>query len=212
MTKLGDYVFLLAHGAGAGMQSEFIQYFSTTLNNHGLLTIPFDFPYMQLIQSTGKRRPPDRMPKLVDYFESQIKAVHKQNPSKKIIIGGKSMGGRVASLVAYDQEQTDSRSVTACVCLGFPFHPPKKPEKYRGEHLAHLQTPTLIIQGERDPFGTRDEIINLNLSKKVQLESAADGDHSFKPRVKSGHTLDKNLDLASQTIIQFVLSLEGQSA
>jgi len=209
LNKLNDIIFLYTHGAGAGIKSEFMSNMVHDLNSFGLNTIPFNFPYMKIMEETGKRRPPDRMPKLIDSFKQQIRYYQSEYPDKKIVIGGKSMGGRVASLVTAELEKESNYNVSACICLGFPFHPPKKLDKYRGEHLAGLTTPTLILQGERDTFGTQAEIENYQLSNTVQVNYIPDGDHSFKPRARSGYTLEDNLHVSVKSIVDFVVSLSA---
>jgi len=184
-----NIIFLFAHGAGAGMDSEFMLNISQQLVELGIEVKRFEFPYMKIIRETNKRRPPDRMPKLLSAFEDELNAISKE---KLIIIGGKSLGGRVASLLAASNNA--ALNIKGVICFGFPFHPPKKNDKYRGEHLATINIPTLILQGERDPFGTREEVNQFPLSKLVEVKYIKDGDHSFKPRVKSGTTLDNNLN------------------
>ena len=107
------------------------------------------------------------------------------------------MGGRIASMVA------DEMSVAGVVCLGYPFHPPGKPEKLRTEHLAGLRTPCLICQGERDPFGKQEEVATYSLSGKIELCWVGDGDHNFKPRKKSGRTGAQNIELAITSVAGF---------
>lgn len=115
-----------------------------------------------------------------------------------IYIGGKSMGGRMASLVA------DELGVAGLICLGYPFHPPGKPDKLRTAHLAGLQTPTLICQGERDTFGQRAEVAGYDLSSAINFEWLPDGDHSFKPRKRSGFTEADNLAAAAAACAAFI--------
>lgn len=208
LNTLDNFLFLLSHGAGAGIDSDFMVDITHQLNDVGLKTIPFNFPYMDIMKETGKRRPPDRMPKLIESFRQKIVEVSKKYPEKKIIIGGKSMGGRVASLVTVELESIKPKTIEACICLGFPFHPPKKLDKYRGEHLVDIKTPTLILQGERDPMGTNKEVKNYDFSPLVTVKAIPDGDHSFKPRVKSGYTLAQNISLCISTIRTFVRALD----
>ncbi|PHS20454.1 MAG: alpha/beta hydrolase [Kangiella sp.] len=208
-SKIEDYLFVVTHGAGAGIESDFMKGMVHDLNSYGLQTIPFNFPYMKIMQETGKRRPPDRMPKLIQAFKDQLEIYQKEYPKKKLVVGGKSMGGRVASLVASEVKKTKDNNISACICLGFPFHPPKKLDKYRGDHLSDLNTPTLILQGERDAFGTRAEIDGYSLSNSVTVNYIPDGDHSFKPRVRSGHTLDENIELSLKKLIEFLGSLKA---
>lgn len=202
--QASEYLFIFAHGAGAGMDSDFMLTVSKQLEESGIEVRRFEFPYMQKIRKEEKRRPPDRMPKLIDAFEAIISKVSKST-NKKILIGGKSMGGRVASLLA--SENRPDLDICGVICMGFPFHPPKKPEKYRGEHLQTIKTPTLILQGERDSFGTKNEIALFSLASSVQVKYLGDGDHSFKPRVKSGRTLAENLKFSASEIVQFANNL-----
>ena len=117
---------------------------------------------------------------------------------EQLVIGGKSMGGRIASMVA------DDLGVRGLVCLGYPFHPPGNPEKLRTAHLEHLKTPTLIIQGERDSLGKKGETDRYKLSPRIRFLWMADGDHSLKPRKNSGHTQDGHLQTAAMAIAAFV--------
>jgi len=117
------------------------------------------------------------------------------------VIGGKSMGGRIASMIA------DDAGVDGLVCLGYPFHPPGKPEKLRTAHLRDLQTPTLIVQGTRDPFGKPEEVDAYDLSDGIRIVWLEDGDHSFKPRKSSGRTLEQNFGEAIAAIAAFVAGL-----
>jgi len=199
---LSDYLFIFAHGAGADKDSEWMLKVDGLLKEQGLDVIRFNFPYMVKRSEDGKRRPPDRQPKLIEAFRSQLAQLSRD---QKIIVGGKSMGGRMASLLAI--EEALEYEIAGVVCFGFPFHPPGKPDKYRGDHLANIETPTLILQGERDTFGTREEVEQYCLGENVTLGFIPDGDHSFKPRVRSGHTLDSNLVLTAQKVSKFVDSL-----
>jgi uncharacterized protein len=167
---------ILAHGAGEGMDSVFMNAFAKGLADRGLRVVRFEFPYMAALRETGERRPPDRERVLRETWLRVIKTV----AAETVFIGGKSMGGRIASLIA------DEAHVAGLVCLGYPFHPTGKPEQLRIEHLKTIKTPTLIIQGERDPFGNRHEVAGYKLSKHVRLHWLPDGDHSFKPRKASG--------------------------
>ena len=121
---------------------------------------------------------------------------------ERLVIGGKSLGGRIASMIA------DEAGVAGLVCLGYPFHPPGRPEKLRTAHLVGLRTPALIVQGMRDPFGTPAEIGTLDLSASIRTTFLEDGDHSFKPRVRSGRTLEQNLEEAIATVTEFVNGLQ----
>jgi predicted alpha/beta-hydrolase family hydrolase len=185
---------ILAHGAGAGMDTDFMSAFAQGLAKYGLQVVRFEFPYMAARRDTGKSRPPDREPVLRETWHRVIDSVRPET----LFIGGKSMGGRIASLVA------DETEVAGLVCLGYPFHPTGKPKQLRIEHLKSIRTPTLIVQGERDPFGHREEVAEYQLSKQVRVHWLTDGDHSFKPRKASGTTLEKNLVEAIAAVASFV--------
>jgi uncharacterized protein len=187
----------LAHGAGAGMDTPFMHFFATELANHGLRVVRFEFPYMAAYRKTGARKPPDREPVLRDTW---LQVIQKLGP-EQLIIGGKSMGGRIASLVA------DDAGVAGLVCLGYPFHPVGKPERLRVQHLTTIRMPTLILQGERDPFGDRTDVQGYQLSSAIQLHWLKDGDHSFKPRKSSGQTERQNWQTAIDDIVRFAGSL-----
>ncbi|EPB4565212.1 alpha/beta fold hydrolase, partial [Vibrio vulnificus] len=140
-------LFIFAHGAGAPMEHAFMTAVAQGLAKEGIRVVRFNFPYMAKRAEDGKKRPPDRAPKLLEAFSEVIASV----TDDPVIIGGKSMGGRMASLLS------EHPLVKGIACLGFPFHPPGKPEKFKGEHLQTLSKPTLILQGERDTFGTQTE-------------------------------------------------------
>ena len=186
--------FIFAHGAGAGMDHEFMQSVAKGLAFKGIRVIRFNFPYMIKRAEDGKRRPPDRAPKLLEAYQEIIEQVD----ADKLVIGGKSMGGRMASHLS------EVDKVAAMACLGFPFHPPGKPEKYKGEHLAELAKPCLILQGERDTFGKREEFANFDLSDSIRVEFIPDGDHSFKPRKSSGYTEQQNIALTVEKLSAFI--------
>ena len=184
---------ILAHGAGAGMDTDFTNAFAAGLADQGLRVVRFEFPYMAERRQTGKRRPPDREPVLRRSWLEVIAAVD----ARPLIIGGKSMGGRIASLIA------DEADVARLVCLGYPFHPTRKPGQLRVEHLRAIRPPTLILQGERDAFGSADEVPGYGLSGKIRIHWLQDGDHSFKPRASSGRTLKENWRVAIETMVSF---------
>ena len=173
--------------------------FSKGLVERDIRVVRFEFPYMSLRRTTGKRRPPDREPILRETWLRVVESLDAEG----LVIGGKSMGGRIASLIA------DEADVAGLVCLGYPFHPSGKPDKLRTEHLNTIKTPTLIIQGERDALGNKDEVAGYELSKKITIHWLPDGDHSFKPRKASGRTLEENLVDAIEVIVDFTLLIGG---
>jgi predicted alpha/beta-hydrolase family hydrolase len=191
---------VLAHGAGAPMDSPFMNAVAAGIAKEGFRVLRFEFPYMHA-RREGKRKPPDRGPVLEETWREAIREAAGKKGAKAVAIGGKSMGGRIASMVA------DEAGVAGLVCLGYPFHPPGQPDKLRVAHLKQLMTPALILQGERDAFGTREEIVRYPLSKKIRISFLKDGDHSFKPRASSGRTEKQNLDEAVALVSGFLGSL-----
>ena len=175
---------LLAHGAGAPMDSPFMAAIASGLAESLWRVVRFEFPSMARMRVTGRRQGPDPMPILQEAFRQQVQREKAARPERPLFVGGKSMGGRVASLLVDGLAGSDG--VRGCLCLGYPFHPPGKPLNLRTEHLAALRTPTLILQGERDSFGKRGEVEGYGLSPQVQVEWIASGDHSFKPTKSSG--------------------------
>jgi hypothetical protein len=187
----------LAHGAGAGMDTEFMDFFAENLAGHDVRVVRFEFPYMMDRRRTGKRRPPDREPCLRTSWLDICKALAK----KRLVIGGKSMGGRIATMIA------EEANVAGLICLGYPFHPSGKPERVRTEHLRELTVPTLIIQGERDALGNKQEVQGYQLPVRISIHWLTDGDHSLKPRKKSGRTTEENWAEAVDVIREFLGSL-----
>lgn len=186
---------ILAHGAGAGMDSEFMVTMANNLAKLGVTVGLFDFEYMQQAKLEGKKRPPQRAPKLLAYFESILAEVDVSLP---LFIGGKSMGGRMASMLACEQ------SVKGVIAFGYPFHPPGKPEKLRTEHFPDLNAPLAIIQGERDTFGKKDEVESYPVCDNVHTFWIPDGDHSLVPRKASGLTQLQNWQTAAEIASQFI--------
>lgn len=189
------HTIVLAHGAGAAMDSPFMNEMAGELAKAGLRAVRFEFPYMAKRRVDGKKRGPNRAPELIDCYGEVVRAL---GAPEKLIIGGKSMGGRIASMVA------DDLGVAGLVCLGYPFHPPGKPENLRTEHLKTLNTPALICHGTRDPFGAPDEIAGYALSERIGLHWVEDGDHDFKPRKSSGRSQSQNIADTAAEISRFV--------
>jgi uncharacterized protein len=187
----------LAHGAGAPMDSPFMDAMAQGLAKRGYRVARFEFPYMSARRTAGRRGRPDREPVLRETWLAVVEMLGRE----RLVIGGKSMGGRIASLVA------DEVKVTGLVCLGYPFHPVGKPTQLRVQHLEHLKTPALIVQGERDSFGKPDEVARYQLAKSIRVHWLRDGDHSFKPRKSSGTTEAQNWDEAIAEIDTFVQHL-----
>ncbi len=192
-----DCTIVFAHGAGAPMDTDFMNTFAEALADRGLRVVRFEFPYMAERRSSGKRRPPDRAPVLRETWMQVVDSLD----ADRLVIGGKSMGGRIASLIA------DDAGVRGLVCLGYPFHPAGKPDRLRIEHLETIQTPTLIVQGERDTLGNKDEVNSYDLSSEIKVRWLPDGDHSFKPRKVSGRTAEENWQDGVEAVDAFAKSL-----
>lgn len=187
----------LAHGAGAPMDSPFMRAMAEGVAAHGFRVARFEFPYMAKRRAAGQKKPPDRADVLLAAWRD---AVGRLGPDR-LVVGGKSLGGRMASMIA------DGAGARGLVCLGYPFHPPGSPQTLRVEHLSAMRTPTLILQGERDPFGTPPEVAGYGLAPAIRVEWIADGDHSFKPRKSSGRTERQNWQDAINRIAAFLATL-----
>jgi len=189
----GESTLVLAHGAGAAMDSRGMTDLARRLADRGIRVVRFEFGYMAA-RREGVRRPPPRAETLVDEYRAVVAEV-----GGAPVIGGRSMGGRVASLVA------DELGVPGLVAVSYPWHPPAKPDQPRTAHLAALRTPTLIVQGTRDPFGSPDEVAGYALSPTIELLWLDDGDHDLRPRKSvSGFTHAQHLDTAADAIAAFV--------
>ncbi|WP_249672531.1 alpha/beta family hydrolase [Pseudomonas abieticivorans] len=188
---------ILAHGAGAPMDSEFMNAMAQKLAARGIGVLRFEFPYMAQRRIDGGKRPPNPAPKLLACWREVYAQVRPQ-VAGRLAVGGKSMGGRMASLVA------DELGADALVCLGYPFYAVGKPQKPRVEHLADLVTPTLIVQGERDALGNRAAVQAYTLSKAIEVCWLVAGDHDLKPLKASGFTHEQHLDAAAQRIATFL--------
>jgi uncharacterized protein len=182
---------LLAHGAGAPMDSPAMTAIARSLAEAGLRVARFEFAYMASRRTSSSRKPPPRAETLTPEYVAAIAALKARGP---LIIGGKSMGGRVASMIA------DERQAVGLLCLGYPFHPVGKPTQLRTAHLAQLKTPTLIVQGTRDPFGTPDEVAACKLSQAIEILWLEDGDHDLRPRkAVSGFSMADHLKTMAAT-------------
>lgn len=194
---------IIAHGAGAGITFSFLEAITQLIAGHNIAITRFEFAYMASRRDGGKKRPPPKAEILTSEYAAMIEAVTKRAPKgQKIFIGGKSLGGRVASLIA-DTQFRDG-SIAGLVCLGYPFHPPKQPLSLRTAHLETITCPTLIVQGTRDPFGSRAEVEGYNLAPHIQFHWIGDGDHDFGPRGNSGFTRTANLSAAADAVASFV--------
>ena len=188
----------LAHGAGASMDSPFLNRVAAGVAAEGFRVARFEFPYMRARREGGRRGAPDREPVL---RKAWLDAIQAAGGPARLAIGGKSLGGRIASMVA------DEAGARGLVCLGYPFHPPGQPSRLRTAHLEELRTSALIVQGTRDPFGTKDEVAGYRLSPRIRFHWLEDGDHSWKPRASSGRTESDNLREGIAAVSGFLKSL-----
>lgn len=178
---------ILAHGAGASCQSEFMCELNAQLQRQALRVQAFNFPYMQIMQETGKRRPPDRAPKLLAAFAEQIEHAQQTHPNLPIFIAGKSMGGRMASMLAADANYAHL-PIEAIFAYGYPFFTPKNRQQARCAHFIDSRCPIHILHGDRDSFGKPEELAEVRLPKLAQLHWIKQGNHDFKPLKSSGLT------------------------
>jgi len=189
---------VLAHGAGAPMDSEFMNQVASLYAASGVKVLRFEFPYMQERRLSGKKRPPDRAPKLIAAWKEAVDEA--LSSDQVLFIGGKSMGGRMATLVMTEHDL----AINGCVCFGYPYHAPGKPEKVRNDHFSELQQPVLVLQGDRDAFGTKEEISSYTDFALVKHHWLTDGNHDLKPRKASGVTHDQNIEDAVKASIEWM--------
>lgn len=193
---------MLAHGAGAPMDSASMTAAAIAIAGEGLRVARFEFGYMAA-RRTGERRPP---PKAESVIPEYVAAVETLRAKGKLIIGGRSMGGRVASMAA--DGLFAAGKVAGLLCLGYPFHPPGRPQQLRTAHLAHLKCPALIVHGTRDEFGLPDEIRSYPLSPTIRVLLLEDGDHDLRPRRSvSGFTAAQHLKTMAQAVREFAAAL-----
>ena len=188
------WTLILAHGAGAPMDSQWMAEMAERLAVRGVNVLRFEFPYMAQRRRDGGKRPPNPQPVLLECWREVFSEV-RRHVAGPIAIGGKSMGGRMASLLA------DELGADALVCLGYPFYAAGKPEKPRVAHLAHVKTPTLIVQGERDALGNREAVEAYTLSPAIEVHWLVAGDHDLKPLKASGFSHAQHLEAAADRIV-----------
>lgn len=196
---------ILGHGAGAPMDSEFMTQMAEMLAARGVAVLRFEFDYMAARRLDGKKRPPNPQAKLLETWRGVYARV-RQQVAGPLAIGGKSMGGRMASLLA------DQLGAAALVCLGYPFYAAGKPDKPRIAHLAELHTPTLIVQGERDALGDLQTVTGYQLSTAITLHWLASGDHDLKPLKRSGFSHEQHMRAAADSVAGFLARQGRQPA
>ncbi len=190
---------VLAHGAGAPMDSRFMNAFAEALAESGLRTVRFEFAYMASRRTCEGRKPPPKAERLKDEYRAAVAELAGEGA---LFIGGKSMGGRVASMIA--EELFAAKTIAGLVCLGYPFHPPGSPTKLRTAHLEALSVPTLICQGTCDPFGTREEVVSYPLATAIRIHWLESGDHDFRPAKGAGVTAKENFRSAVEETARFM--------
>jgi predicted alpha/beta-hydrolase family hydrolase len=190
---------VLGHGAGSGLDSEFMAFFAERLGAAGLVVARFNFLYME-----QGRKVPDRQPVLERTYREVVEHLTKSHAGLPLVIGGKSMGGRIASHVA------TTTSVDGLVFLGYPLHPPGRPDRMRDAHLSDVKAPMLFVEGTRDPFCPLDTLESVRArlphSSLVIIE---DGDHSFKVRKSSGRSTQDAWVEAVSAIASWVKQLRA---
>ncbi|MCB1472161.1 MAG: alpha/beta fold hydrolase [Rhodobiaceae bacterium] len=191
---------LLAHGSGAPMDSPFLDGIARRLGARSIRVLRFEFPFM-LARRAGQKRPPPRADKLVAVYADVLDFARENGAAGRMFIGGKSLGGRVAAMLAGTRDD-----VAGVVCLGYPFHPPGDPDALRLDPLNDARVPVFVCQGDRDPFGRREEIETYPLAAHVKFAWLDDGDHDFKPRGRAEATWTSNLDAAADAAAAFMLA------
>ena len=187
---------ILAHGAGAPMDSLFMELLAEALAGQGIESVRFEFPYMVKRREDGRKRPPDRQPALLAAFEDQVSLAREELGSQvPLLVGGKSMGGRMATLLAAGK----FRDNDGVACYGYPFHPPGKLDRWRIEHLGEVAVPLLVVQGTRDPFGKPDELkAQGQIPGLTRLCWLDGGNHDFQPLARQP---EQQADLIAQAAL-----------
>jgi predicted alpha/beta-hydrolase family hydrolase len=199
--KKAKWIFVLAHGAGAGMNHPFLESIAEGLSEHDIATLRFQFPYME-----QGRRAPNSRPVLAQTIRSAIAAAKSEAPGLRIVAGGKSMGGRMTSLA---QSEAPLEDVEGLIFLGFPLHAQGRESTERGSHLAEIQLPMLFLQGTRDKLAKPSLMKTLceSLGEQTTLHILKGGDHSFKPLKSSGRTYPEVIDEAVVTTSEWIKAL-----
>lgn len=198
---------MLAHGAGAPMDSTFMESMTQALYTHNIGILRFEFSYMGQRRTGGNKRPPPKMPILVNEWQKLLVQWRCENHQMPLFIGGKSMGARVATLMNTAAENTRTHSALSwqgVVCLGYPFHPQKKPLKLRTEHLKEQIEPVFIIQGTRDTFGNQEEVSQYKLASNIEVRWVASANHDLKPLASAKKTHQEAINETAQNIRCFI--------
>jgi predicted alpha/beta-hydrolase family hydrolase len=195
--------FVLAHGAGGDQSSPFIVHFASGLAARGLDVVTFNFLYTE-----ERRRIPDRTEKLEACYHAVVDAVRNHGPfaGNLLCIGGKSMGGRIASHLAAEEGDAADRLIAGLVFLGYPLHPPGKPQQLRAAHLDRIRAPMLFVQGSRDPFGTPAELAPVlkSLPARATLHVVENGDHSLATSRTKSAAVDQVYEAIQDAIVSWM--------
>lgn len=197
-------ILILAHGAGAPADSPFMEVLADALGKAGVTCLRFEFPYMRQRRTDGRKRPPDRQDKLLAHFRRVLSWVRESyGEESAIYLGGKSMGGRMATILASEPEL--EHGFQGVVCFGYPFHPPGKPDRWRTGHFDHLWCRVLILQGTRDPFGRPDEV-TAELAERVnpQMRWIEGGNHDLVPLARQKVPQDDLINWAAKQAAEFM--------
>ena len=197
---------VLAHGAGAPMTANFMNRFAEAAAANGISVARFEFGYMAKRRETGKKSPPPRADKLIGEYQKTMQLILEEAEGP-ILIGGKSMGGRVAAVLAGGESLP--KRVLGVVCLGYPFHPIGKsePDDWRMEPLQNAQRPIFIAQGDRDQMGNQSEVQAIDLPETISIDWLEDGNHDLAPRGASPATWNGNIERSAVKTAEFLKSL-----
>ena len=190
-------LYVVAHGAGAGMSHPFMERISQALATLGIATFRYNFPYME-----ARRGSPDRAPVLLETVRAAVGAAAEALPGVPLLAGGKSMGGRMTSQA---QAESPLPGVQSLVFLGFPLHPPGRPATERADHLAQVQTPMLFLQGTRDDFAELELIrgVTSSLGQRATLHLIDDADHGFHVPKRTGRTDAEVIEELAEQVSQW---------
>ena len=195
-----DATLLLAHGAGAPMDSAIMNRLATALAAEGIAVVRFEFPYMAARRTTAKKAPPPKAELLVGAYQKAMQALMGEVEGP-FLIGGKSMGGRVAAMLTAGASLPGR--VKGVVCIGYPFHPQGQSDVWRLEPLEQARRPIFIAQGERDPFGSQAELEDVTLPGTCEILFLEDGNHDLGPRGQSPATWDSNITATAKAVAEF---------
>ena len=196
------HTLILAHGAGAGQRHPWMRARAADLVDRHVRVITFDFPYMM-----ARRKVPDRSDVLIASWRAVVDDVARRFPAQPLTIGGKSMGGRMATMLVAEPDAPPE--VRGCVALGYPLHPPGKPEQRRVAHLGAIRVPLLVIQGGRDPFGAPDDVERAcrEAGLAATVVGIAQGGHGFEVRARDARQAEEYARVAD-TVARWLDTLQ----